>query len=47
VSVGQTVPIETFVIFANGSAILTVKVLIKPARRQSLVRYAPLKMLIT
>jgi len=38
-SVGQTVHIEIFVIFAIGSAILTGKVLLKPARRQSLVRY--------
>jgi len=38
-SVGQTVHIEIFVIFAIGSAILTGKVLLKPARRHSLVRY--------
>jgi len=42
-SVGQTVHIEIFVIFAIGSAILTGKVLLKPARRQSLVRYRTLK----
>jgi len=37
-SVGQTVPIEIFVIFAIGGGILTGKVLLKPARRQSLIR---------
>jgi len=39
VSGGQTVHIEIFVIFAIGSGMLTGKVLFKPARHHSLVRY--------
>jgi len=37
-SVGQTVHIEIFAIFAIGNGSLTGKVLLKPARKPSLVR---------